>query len=155
MMLEDVHYYKALNELSGSDVAVFHTRLFQGSYEMPKPPDNFLSMMVPVWREPSENKLLLTLFDLEDSTNLPCLVTFLFWDGKLYCTQSRIEDSSRQEAFNSTSAILKRLSKAGKSASDELNALKRARFEMRKLNFRKGLKEFLQKLGAIRGAAGM
>lgn len=85
----------------------------------------------------------------------PCLVTFLFWDGKLYCTQSRIEDSSRQEAFNSTSAILKRLSKAGKSASEELNALKRARFEMRKLNFRKGLKEFFQKLGAIRGAAGM
>ncbi len=154
-MLDDPRYYKALEEITGEQIALFHTRLFHGRYEMPSPPPGFMCLMVPVWKEPQANKQLLALFDMKDSTSLPCLVTFLFADGTIHYTESRIATESPQTVFNSLEEIIKRLAQAAGKSNYKLDAMKKAMFEMRVLNFEKGIAEFLNKLGTIRGAAGI
>jgi hypothetical protein len=154
-MLEDPRYYKALEEITGNDVVLFHTRLFQGRYEMPKPPPGFMCFLVPVWKEPAANKSLIALFDMKDTTSLPCLVTFSFADGDIHYTQSQIAKDSPQAAFNSIESIVVRLVKAAKKSGNRVEAMRKAAFEMHALNFQKGLAEFLNKLGLFRGAAGI
>jgi hypothetical protein len=154
-MLEDPSYYKAIDDMTGKDVVIFHTRLFQGRYEMPSPPPGVVCLMVPVWREPQANRQILPLFDMRDSTSLPCLVTFCFADGDVHYTKSEIDRTSPQAAFNAVEAIVQRLVKAANNSDDRLDAMKKATFAMRALNFRKGIGEFLGLLGTFRGATGI
>lgn len=154
-VLDDPHYYKALDDLSGADIAVFHTKLFKGCYKMPVPPPGTLCYMVPVWEEPVQNKRLLPLFDMKDSSQLPCLVTFLFDDGVIYHSKSKIDDESEQKVFNSTREILTRLAKAAKNSDSRLEAIRMAKFEMNKLNFQNDIIAFIKKLGQFRGAIGL
>ena len=154
-MLEDVRYYRALDEMTGKDIALFHTRLFQGRYERPDQPPGLHCLMIPVWKEPQANRQLLALFDMKDSTHLPCLVTFVFADGDIHYTLSKINNESPVSAFNSVGEIVRRLVKAAGKSSDKLATLSAASFEMRVLNIKKGMGEFLGKLGAFRGAAGI
>lgn len=154
-MLEDKRYYKALDEMTGKDVVIFHTRLFQGYYEMPSPPPGVACLMVPVWREPQANRQLLTLFDMRDSSSFPCLITFCFANGDIHYTKSDIEKTSPQAAFNSVETIVQHLVKAAGKSDDRLDAMNKAKFEMRALNIKKGIGEFLNLLGAFRGATGI
>lgn len=154
-VLKDTDYTNAINDLSGSDITVFHTSLFKGRYKMPSSPPGTLCYMQPIWEEPAENRKLLPLFDMKDSTQLPCVVVFMFKENKVYHSVSKINDTTEQSSFNSIKEILERLTIAIKTSNDKLEAMQKAKFAIQKLNLEKGVKEFLQKLSEWRGAAGL
>ncbi len=154
-VLEDKCYYKALDDISGADIAVFHTRLFAGKFVLPSPPPGTLCYMTPIWKEPAANKALLNLFDMSDSKDLPALVTFLFHNGDIYHAHSKVKDDSEQTVFNSLKEILEILAVTARGSKDKLLAVQEAKLQMRKLNFKKGFKEFTSLLGQFRGASGL
>lgn len=154
-MLEDSTCYRALSEITGKHLAVFHTRLFHGRHEMPSPPPGIFCFMVPIWKEPNENKKLLVLFDMKDSRSLPSLVTFCFSDGTIHYAEASIATESPQIAFNSLVNITQRLVRVANSSDDRLEAMRKAKFEMRALKIKKGIGDFVNLLGLFRGASGI
>lgn len=154
-MLQDPAYYQALNEMTCNKIALFHTRLFQGRFEPSGSPKDTLALMVPIWKEPSENKQLLTAFEMEDSRELPCLVVFLFHDGFLQFAKSSIGGESKEDVFNLTSDIIKRLVSVVDKTESKLGSMENAKFVMKKINIKRGFKNFIAKLGTFRGAAGI
>ena len=154
-LLKDQEYYKALDEITGPEIALFYTCLIQGYYETPKLPPGRLGFLVPIWKEPSANKKLLSLFDMSDSRELPCIITFLFESGKIHYTKSKIDNQSTQETFNSIDRILKKLGNACRSSNNKLEAIRKAKIEIGILNFKKSFNEFLQIFGIVRSVTGI
>lgn len=156
-MLKDRDYYAALNEISGKQIAVFVTMLFRGKYKYPSPPPGVLAHMVPIWKEPAENKKILTWFNIKDSRELPLFVLFTVDSDKLYYQRYPLKSDSPQEVFNSLrevlSAIAFRLQQ--NKNMDTIGVFKMAQWEIKKLRAKQKVRDILEAISLFRGIAGI
>jgi hypothetical protein len=75
-VLADPFFWKALDEISGPQWAIFAAKAAEGKHDWPATSPNEISFLVPVWQEPTKNKDLLNAFGLDDTQRLPILVIF-------------------------------------------------------------------------------
>lgn len=107
-VLEDIHFWNELDEISGSRWPIFAVRpLEQGHYQYPSPPPGVLAMMVPTWVEPNENRKYLDVFSLEESSDLPCFIAFI-WndDNELEQITFKLNNQNKDAAFDSIREIV-------------------------------------------------
>src|SRR3989337_2623534 len=69
-VLADNDYWVALDKISGPKWAVFSIRARAGYYSLPTLPQGTMGMMIPVWKEPCENELVLENFEIESTKEL-------------------------------------------------------------------------------------
>jgi hypothetical protein len=133
-MLQDDDYWKALDEISGPRWAVYATRMKSGEYERKRDINPFvMHAFVPVyWKEPSANKELLSLFQLE-STEKPVLVVFTeSVDGELFSTTAELNDSSVLAAYESIKGSLQAIASVLEVMLDENRRVEARAFELAK-----------------------
>jgi hypothetical protein len=100
-VLRDADCWRAFNKITGKDFAVFSIRPAQGEHSSPKFPGGSMSMMVPIWVEPEENREIIELFELESTQNLPMVLLFTEVNGAYLSIQLPIKDSTFDMAYNS------------------------------------------------------
>jgi hypothetical protein len=158
--LKDKDYYSALNEITGKVVALFTTMLFLGKYEYPSPPPGVLANMVPIWKEPQQNKKIFPWFRIRDSRELPLLVIFGHESGDFYYQKIPIRDESPLDVFNSLNDVLSRISLSVQKATNENGINKQkifehAKWEMQKLEAHQKIKDLFETASLFRGAIGL
>ncbi|MDE6649718.1 MAG: hypothetical protein K2K45_07295 [Muribaculaceae bacterium] len=113
-VLRDTDFWNELDEISGPRWPIFAVQpLAQGQYRYPAYPPGVLGMMVPTWEEPNENRKYLDVFSLEESSDLPCFIVFI-WndDDELEQITFKLSNSNLEEAFDSIREIVTVVSKA-------------------------------------------
>lgn len=111
-ILNDRYYWDALDELSGDQWAIFAVKAMEGSYEYPKVPSGALGFMVPVWKEPKENKEIIGLLEL-DNTKDPLLLIFnQSSNGDINKFVISIDEPSAEGAFICLKEIMQTVSTA-------------------------------------------
>lgn len=75
-VLADEDYWRAIDEVSGPKWAVFSIKPNQGHFELPSSQPGALSFLVPVWKEPNDNKQILQDFGIMSTKDLPLLLVF-------------------------------------------------------------------------------
>ncbi|MCL4873565.1 hypothetical protein KJ039_05750 [bacterium] len=119
-ILADSDYWTALDEISGPRWAIFSVRAKAGFYEMPSPPPGMICMMIRVWKEPHENKLLLKEFEIESTEKLPQLLIFAEGEnGEILKETIRLDDSAPEKAYESLKNGIKVVSEAIRNVSPE------------------------------------
>lgn len=120
MLLDDDDYWKALDEWSGPQWAIFATRVEKGTIGWPDSPPGFMSYMVSVWKEPLANKILLEAFEIESTQELPILLVFAKTDtGEILKRAINITESSVEEAALSLKQTMATVSNALQNVTDE------------------------------------
>jgi len=120
-VLVDDDYWKALDELSGPSWPIFTIRPAKGTYGLPQFPRGTIGMMVPVYKEPVENKQLVEAFGIR-STDKPIFVLFCQEDdGTILSHRLPLKDNSIEDAY----ASLKEAASLGKKAVDGLKTQNR------------------------------
>lgn len=112
-VLRDDDFWNALDEISGENWPIFAIRpLAKGYYELPSFPPGVIGLMVPVWKEPNENKKYLDFFSLKNSESLPCFIAFKFnEDDTIEQVVYKLNNDSEQDAFNSLRTIVELITK--------------------------------------------
>jgi len=159
-VLRDPDYYAALDNITGKNLALFATILFQGKYEYPSLPPGVLAHMVPIWREPRQNKKVTPWFSISDSRELPLLVIFGHKSGDFYYQKYPIKAETPETIFNNLKEVLLRISTSVQKARDEGGVNKQimfehAQWEMKKLEAHQNIKGFLETVSMFRGAIGV
>ena len=99
-VLADDHYWKALDELSGTRWNVFAARGEAGARGK--------GFLCAVWQEPKSNKELLEQFDLRSTESFPVLMIYVEdASGVLRKRAVPIKGNSEEEVFNSLSGSLR------------------------------------------------
>jgi len=112
-LLNDDDYWVALDEWSGSQWAVFSIRALKGEMGFPEMPRGVKGYMMPVWKEPRENKQLLDAFEIKSTESLPLLLIFAKdEDGSILKNEINIPSSSVEEAFNALKEELSNIAQA-------------------------------------------
>ena len=157
MMLKDRDYYAALDEITGEQIAVFATMLFRGEYTYPSPPPGVLAHMVPIWKEPAENKKVLTWFDIRDSRALPLFVVFTVDGDELYYQLYPLKSESPQEVFNSFREVLSAIGVRLQQSKNmtPIDVFKMAKWEIKKLRAKQKVRDILETISVFRGVAGI
>jgi len=156
-MLKDVDYRNALHEITGEQIAVFATLLFEGEYELPSCEPGTMSMLVPIWKEPHQNKKILSWFGLKDSKNLPNLVLFGTDNKEFYYKRYAIKSNSTQDTFNSLQEVLLVVANQVEASmnSDRKDLFKKAQWEIVKIQAKQKLGQILGIASLFRGVAGI
>lgn len=159
-VLKDADYYAALDEITGNSVALFATILFQGEYKYPLPPPGEIANMMPIWKEPRENKKILPWFNIRDSRELPLLVIFGHQNRDFYYKKYRIKADTPEAIFNDLKDVLSRMSATLQKLGDEgviskQVMFKQAQWEIRKLEVRQTIKDFFETISTFRGVIGV
>ncbi|MCA9997322.1 MAG: hypothetical protein KDE56_16300 [Anaerolineales bacterium] len=154
-LLKDNDYYKALDELSGSHLAIFATVLFKPA--LVEPPPGVVHHMVPIWKEPKQNTKLFNLFEIKDSGSLPMFVLFNGQGSDLYFQKHPIIDTSIEETWNSLKEIIEPIVKSiDKNLEEEMPEIfKKAQWQMRRVTAKNVVKRILGLVGSLRGIAGI
>lgn len=98
--LDDDDYWKAFGEVSGPQWPVFAIRAKKGAVGRPDFPDGFIGYMVPVWKEPAENRTFLRELEIQDTRSLPLLVIFAKGvRGELMKREIRLPDDSQDAVY--------------------------------------------------------
>lgn len=119
-VLGDPDYWDAFHEASGPRWAVFSIRAKPRRMVVPDSPDGSIGYMVPVWKEPRENRALLEAFELDSTEALPALVVFTQCaDGRVLRSVQRLEDTSVDAAYQSLRTALAVVSKALEGVREE------------------------------------
>lgn len=106
-VLGDNDYWAALNEISGPKWPVFSIKPQQGTYGFPNLPPGHIGMMVQVWKEPRENKTLLSAFGLKSTEELPVLVVFCLGpEDSVWLHSISIKHDSVETAYSSLKGAL-------------------------------------------------
>lgn len=126
-VLRDKDYWKSLHDRSGERWAIFSVKpdnepssypegMLNGTWVNPKnqivnfSQEKGLSqmslgivrgLMVPVWRNPEENKCLLEEFGVKSTENLPLFIVFTHIDDEIVKREFRLKDGSISEALDS------------------------------------------------------
>lgn len=112
-VLRDSDFWNELNEISGANWPIFSIKpLKDGKYIMPHSDDeNMMYHMIPTWNEPNQNRNLLNFFNLNESSNLPCFIAFI-WNDKEELEQLTwpLKNTSEQEAFDSIREVVEIIS---------------------------------------------
>ncbi len=136
-VLADDDNWKALNEISGDLWAIFSIKPLQGKYGNPSDTfsSEFMEFMVPVWKEPNENKTLLNEFQLESTEDLPLLLVFTQDnDGEILKLTFKIDEDSLENAYNSLRKIIEVITKAIEYVSPEYRKSPSGVFQAVKIN---------------------
>ena len=93
--LRDNDLWSELDEISGANWPIFSVKpLSEGRYELPKSNRNSSQMLVPIWKEPNENKEFLSvLFIWKDNDEIEQIV----W---------KLSNKNKEEAFNSIREVV-------------------------------------------------
>jgi hypothetical protein len=113
-VLRDDDYWKSFHETSGPNWAIFSIKPRKGHFSMPDFGPNQMGMMIPIWKEPSENNLLLKEFNLESTQNLPLFLIFTPAVEEILQIHMKIDDHSIDNAYASIKDIILVVSKAVK-----------------------------------------
>jgi hypothetical protein len=112
-VLTDNDYWAALDEISGPRWPVFSIKPRQGTIGFPDLPPGHIGMMVPVWKEPRENKPLLQTFGLSSTEDLPKLVVYCSGPNNEVLSHAiSLKDGSVEEAYGSLKAALEAATRA-------------------------------------------
>jgi hypothetical protein len=181
-VLKDKDYYDALDEISGKLLLVFATMLFDGGFRTPNPPpEKYPSkttkivtnevtgafyiestgtstsyMMEPIWVDSSENKEVISWFNIKDSREFPLFVLFAFENSIMCYKKYPLRDSSVQEAFRSLKEVLSAISFElnDKMNDDSVSLFGKAKWEVSKLQFKRQLKDVAGVVSQFRGVTG-
>ncbi|EFE6301779.1 MULTISPECIES: hypothetical protein [Enterobacteriaceae] len=106
-LIEDEHYWEALHDRSGEKWNIYCIKASQGKDEFPPMPRGSMGMMVPVWREPRENKELLELFKIKD-TKEAYFVFFNFdnEDKSIVFRKNIIKETSVEKMFDEVRRLI-------------------------------------------------
>ena len=107
-VLGDIRFWNELDEISGPRWPIFAVRpLEQGHYQYPNFPPGFIGMMVQTWSEPNENRKYLDVFSLNESSDLPCFIVFI-WndDNELERITFKLSNQNQDAAFDSIREIV-------------------------------------------------
>ncbi|HEX8673959.1 MAG TPA: hypothetical protein VF710_18825 [Longimicrobium sp.] len=112
-VLRDQDCWDAFDDVSGPQWAVFAIRTKQGKHGFPSFPRGTVGYMVPIWKEPRENRELIEAFELSSTEGLPSLVAFSEGDdGTVYRTVQKLDDSSKDTAYSSIKEALAEVARA-------------------------------------------
>ena len=111
-VLRDDDYWDSLHEISGEKWAIFSIRPKKGSFGFPELGPGEVGLMVPVWKEPAENKPLLKEFGIRSTERLPLFIAFTHIDGEILKTELRLKDGSIDDAYNSMKGAVSLLAEA-------------------------------------------
>jgi len=132
-ILADNDYWSALDEISGPHWVIFSIKPKSGCYSLPQIPPGVFARMIPVWKEPAENKPILETFGIKSTRELPLFVVFTQNNNnEILKIELKIKDDSPEEAYNSlkknieiiTDAVERIDSQYKKNAQDVFNAVK-------------------------------
>jgi hypothetical protein len=130
-LLEDDGYWRALDEWSGPRWAIFATRAAQGQFTHPPSSPGVLATFVQIWKEPIANKQLLDAFQLSSTEDLPTLVLFIEQaDGGVLSRAVKIDDASRERAYESLKGVLAEISSSLDFMHDENRRIKVRAFDV-------------------------
>lgn len=116
-VISDNEYWAALDEISGPNWPIFSIKPRQGKVGFPDIPPGYMGMMIPVWKEPRENKEVLEAFGLKSTKELPKLIVFCLGANKeVYYHQISLKDKTVEEAYSS----LKDAIEAATTAIDDI-----------------------------------
>lgn len=119
-VLRDPDCWAAFDEVSGSQWAVLAIRARQGKTGFPDFPRGTIGYMVPVWKEPGENRELLEAFELSSTEGLPSVVAFTEApDGRVLRTVQKLDDSSADAAYSSLKDALSVIARAVSNVREE------------------------------------
>jgi hypothetical protein len=105
-VLRDDDHWSSFNEDSNGWI-IFSIKPREGQLKYPNFPEGTIGMMIPVWKEPSENKKILEFFGLQDTRVLPCFVAFTIKENKeLSRVSYKLDDDSYDNARNSIKKII-------------------------------------------------
>ena len=106
--LRDNDLWSELDEISGANWPIFSVKpLSEGRYELAKSNRNLSQMLVPIWKEPNENKEFLSVFSLNESKDLPCFITFIWKDNdEIEQIVWKLSNKNKEEAFNSIREVV-------------------------------------------------
>lgn len=106
--LRDNDLWSELDEISGANWPIFSVKpSSEGRYELPKSNRNLSQMLVPIWKEPNENKEFLSVFSLNESKDLPCFITFIWKDNdEIEQIVWKLSNKNKEEAFNSIREVV-------------------------------------------------
>jgi hypothetical protein len=151
--LKDTDYYNALNELSGEHIAILATMLFRGKHTSPQIRPSAFGDLIPIWEEPNKNKEILSLFDVEDSRELPLFILFIIEDGKLYYQKYPLGQNSSEDVFNSLKTVLTLI--PNDKHIDKRELYKRMQWNINKLKTTQTLKKIFNIVSMFRGVSGL
>ncbi len=160
-MLEDKAYWNSLDEISGKQIGIFSTRLFDGKSITPDPTQGVLHEMKPIWKEPNENKEILSWFGLDSSKKLPQFVVFSFNtpDNGIHYKRLRLDDSSENRAYESVKIAIEQTVLVVKSNNveslTEPELLKKLGFRFRVIDVKNSFNRLVQMVNVFRGTSGI
>ena len=111
-VLRDNDFWNELDEISGANWPIFSIKpLDDGYYTRPRCSEEMCQMMVPIWKEPNSNRKFLDFFSLEESSDLPCFIIFIWKDNdEIEQIIWRFKNTNTQEAFDSIRRVVKIIS---------------------------------------------
>lgn len=114
-VLRDDDYWKCLDEISENWIIYAIKPPQTGDYKYPSPPPGVLCRMAPIWQEPVANKEFIKLFGLQDTSKLPCFITFhINSKGEFDQLICPLKANNEEEAFASIKRIVQIISKTEK-----------------------------------------
>ena len=119
-VLMDEVYWKALDEISGPRWAVLAVKPVPGKYEYPQMPEGNLGFMVPIWKEPRENRSLLEEFCIKSTEQLPLFICFSHdGAGQILMNSLKLDDSSIDASYASMKNHIKMTTEAIENIAEE------------------------------------
>lgn len=147
--LRDPDYWAALNAVSGEKWAIFSVRPRAGAYELPPTPKSGLGYLVPIWKEPADNKKLLELLDIPSTKDLPLFfVLYLDQQGELIVSAIKIKGENPEATYSNLRAMIMELTEVIERVKEENHANTEAIFTLMK-NKVESLKFFEKAKGGL------
>ncbi len=111
-VLRDNDFWNELDEISGANWPIFSIKpLDDGHYARPMGSEEMCQRMVPIWKEPNSNRKFLNFFSLEESSDLPCFIIFIWKDNdEIEQIIWKLKNTNTQEAFDSIRSVVKIIS---------------------------------------------
>jgi hypothetical protein len=112
-VLRNEDSWTAFDAVTGPHWVIFSIRPRQGQRTSVNAPPGTHAKMVPVWKEPEENKELLEVFEIESTEKLPLLLVFVEDEnGEILKRSLKLKDTSIDDAYQSIKEALKLITKA-------------------------------------------
>lgn len=100
-VLRDEDYWRSLDELTGFRLCVFSAKPRKGKLTHPSLPSGVVGMMIPVWDEPNENRRLVEILELKDTSGLPMVMLFTKIEEEYLKIELPLKDDTENDALTS------------------------------------------------------
>lgn len=153
-LLKDKSFYTAIDIIAKEHIAIFATMLFTGEYKYPRPPLDAMPTILPIWKEPAENKKILSWFKIDDSRDLPVFVIFGIKGDNLYYVNYRIDGDSVESVFNSIQDILLFIDQQTREGKfiEKQELFQKVQWKVRRNQAKEKLRQILENIALFRGS---